>query len=251
MSADHRAERLDHQSLGDRFELPRHALGIRLGVGVPDDHTQSLAAIQRARHFNDTVECAVESAHPLERGDEAVSDAEHRLHLQHRPEQRARAADAATTPQELESGDREIRLHVLAHVVHLGHDRFRPGALRDELGGGECQQPERHRGELRVDHVHTLRVGHLRALHSGCIGAAQPLRDVDRDDRFVSVQQLRVRFGKTSRRGLRRCRVGRRVRQFAVELSRPDVDAVEQRAPFEVESQWNDGDASRPRELRR
>src|SRR5439155_10982927 len=79
VSTDHRAERLDHQSLGDRFELPRHALGIRLGVGVPDDHTQSLAAIQRARHFNDTVECAVESAHPLERGDEAVSDAEHRL----------------------------------------------------------------------------------------------------------------------------------------------------------------------------
>src|SRR5260370_6002813 len=96
--SDDRAQRLDHQRLGDRLELPADSLGVRLSVAMADDHANTVAAVDLARQLDDPVQRPVEGANPLQRSDEAVADAQNRLDLQHRAEKRAGRPDPSSPP---------------------------------------------------------------------------------------------------------------------------------------------------------
>src|SRR5690348_6091774 len=63
-------------------------------------------------------------------------------------------------------------------------------------------------------------------------------------------EKLGVGLRETTRGRLRRGRMRRRVGQLAIELGRSDVDAVEERAAFEVERERNDADGTGARQLR-
>src|SRR6266851_4203655 len=97
MRSDDRPEWLDHQRVGDRLELSRHTLRVGLRIRMADDETHAFAGIDLARQLDDSVQRSVKCAHALERRHEPVADAEHRLDLQHRAQQRARATDATAT----------------------------------------------------------------------------------------------------------------------------------------------------------
>src|ERR1700694_1305207 len=241
MRPDDRPQRLDHQRVGDRLQVSRHPLCVGLRIRMADDETHALAGVDLSRQLDNAIERSVKSAHPLERRHEPIADAQHRLYLQHRTEEGAGATGAATPPPELERRPRKVGWHVRPHRQDATLDTRRIEFLRCEGGRHQRDEAERHRHHFRVDHVHTLGVGHVCRLPRRRVGPAQLLRDVDRHHRVVVVEQRRVCFGESAGRRLRCRRMRRRGWELAIELLRRDVDAVEQRLAVEMKRQRNHG----------
>ena len=244
-------ERLDHQRLGDRLERLADFLRVLLRVGVAHHCTDAFAPVHGFCQLDDAVEGAFESSHALQRLDHTVADAQHGFDLQHRAQHRARATDASATAQKFERCDREVGLHVRPDCLDLVDDRLRVSAIRSERRGAKHDEAERHRDDLRVDHVHALRIGHVRGLLGRVICPTELLGDVDGDDRVVISEQLVVHLSEATRRRLRCGGMCRGRRQLAIELAGRDVHAIEQAASVEVERQRHDGDRSRRSERRR
>ena len=194
---------------------------------MADDHAQALARVDLSGQLDDPVERAVERAHAFERSHQALADAEHGLDLEHRPEQRARAADPSAAAQELERRDREESLHSVSHRARALDDCVGALTLRGHLRSREREQTERHGDELRVNHSDAFRIRHLGRLHRGRVRPAQLFGDVYRDDLAVVGEQLVVNLCELTRRRLRRRWMRGRVGELAIELRRADVDAVE------------------------
>src|SRR5690242_19193125 len=129
MRADDRAQRLDHQRVGDRLQLAANSLGVRLRAGVADDNADAMAAVDSLCELDYAVQRAVESPYTLERRHDAVTQAEHRLDLQDRAEHRARETDAAAAAEEFERCNRKIGLHLGSHRLDLRDDGLRLRAL--------------------------------------------------------------------------------------------------------------------------
>ncbi len=131
---------MDHQRVGDRLEFSRHTLRVGLCVCVADDETHALAGIDLSRQLDDAVQRSVKRAHALERRHEPVADAKHRLDLQHRAQQCARATDATTTAQELEGRNGEVRVDERSHRQNATFDGRGIELLRSE---GRCHQGDK------------------------------------------------------------------------------------------------------------